>query len=175
MAATRLPDIQNHSSKIQLERAGHVYFEHPDLKAFESFAADFGLIEAYRNNDTILYRGYGRDPYCYVARAATGGQPAFGGGAFLAQTQGDFDKAAAMDGATVSDLSPFPGGGQKVTLKTPAGFPLHVVYGQKARTSSTSPPSAQVESVGPLNGSLSKHRFGRQCSRPGHIAGTRNR
>jgi len=161
MAATQLRTVTNNSSKIQLERIAHVYFEHPDLDAFNQFALDFGLVEAFRDDEHILYRGYGVDPYCYVAQRSKTNTPSFDGAAFFAQTKSDFEKAAALDGAKVSELSPFPGGGKKVTVKSPSGFYIHVVYGQKARQPAQKPMSAQVESLGPLNGSMSKHRFGK--------------
>ncbi|GME38707.1 uncharacterized protein LTHEOB_12462 [Neofusicoccum parvum] len=161
MAATRLPEIHNEPSKIQLERLSHVDFAHTNLAEFQKFANSFGLIEAWRGEDTVLYRGYGKDPYCYIARQSTTGASTFGGGSWLAQTQADFDKAAAMDGAVITDLSPFPGGGRRVTLKTPSGFLMHVVYGQEERPDAASVPSAQVEEFGPLNGSLQKQRLGK--------------
>ena len=138
---TKLPSISNSPSKIQLERIAHVYYEHPDLDAFHQFALDFGLVEAFRDNDHILYRGYGVDPYCYVARRASTKSPAFGGAAWIAQSQADFDKAAAMDGATVTNLAPFPGSGKKATVKTPSGNFIHVVYGQEERQSAKQPVS----------------------------------
>ena len=161
MAPTRLPDVANSASKIQLERLSHVYFEHVDLSKFEKFAEDFGLVEAWRDKDTILYRGYGQDQYCYVARQAKGDKPNFQGPAFVAQDAAEFDKAVAIEGAVVSDLSPFPGGGKMVTLKTPAGFFLRVVHGQEDRENTPEIPTAQVEHLGPLNGSKDKHRYGK--------------
>jgi hypothetical protein len=161
MAATRLPLITNNPSKIQIERIAHVYFEHSDLDSFAKFAIDFGFDEAWRSDDTVLFRGYGKDPYCYVAKlAAEGSGPKFGGGAFLVQSESDFVKAASIPGALVSDLSAFPGGGRKVSLKSPSGFPIHVLWGQEDRSTTQTVPSAVVESLGPLNGSLEKRRLG---------------
>lgn len=165
MAATRLPEIHNEPSKIQLEGLSHVDFAHADLAKFQTFANHFGLIEAWRDEDIVVYRGYGKDPYCYVARKSTTGTSTFGGGSWLAQTEADFDKAAALEGAVVTDLSPFPGEGRRVTLKTPSGFLMHVVYGQEERSEATSVPSAQVEEFGPLNGSFHKQRLG-ECMGP---------
>lgn len=164
LAPTRLPEIHNNPSKIQLERIAHVYFEHSDLDAFDAFATDFGLVEAYRDQDNILYRGYGVDAYCYVATRAKTESPAFQGAAWVAQTQEDFDKAAALSGAVITDLSPFPGGGRKVTLKSPSGFLIHIIYGQEDRAPAEGAVSAQVESIGPSNGSLSKRRLGKALS-----------
>jgi hypothetical protein len=121
-------------------------------------------VEAWRDSDVILYRGYGIDPYCLVARKTVSGGPKFGGPAFVAQSQAEFDKAAALEGAVVTDLAPFPGGGKQVTLKTPAGFHLHVVFGQQERLATKSVPSKIVTSQGPANGSIDKHRFGTEAA-----------
>ncbi|KPM41688.1 hypothetical protein AK830_g4861 [Neonectria ditissima] len=154
-----IPEIQNSPSKIQLERISHVYFEHLDLGKLDEFAKDFGLVPAYEDSSQIVYRGYGKDPYCYVARKSSDGTQSFGGAAFVAQTQADFDKAASMSGAVVSSLSPLPGGGRQVELKSPSGFPFHIVYGQEERIRSETVPSAQVDYLGPFNGSIVKNRL----------------
>lgn len=159
MASLRRGDVQNNPPKIHLERISHVYFEHPDLDDFDRFAVDFGLVEAWRSDDIVLYRGYSKDPYCYVARKAPAGIPAFGGAAWIAQTQEDFDKAAAMEGAEVSDLASYPGGGRRVTLKTPSGFLFHVLSGQDEIPACKSVPPVVVDSLGPFNGSISKYRL----------------
>lgn len=158
--ATRLPTIHNHPSKVQLDRPGHVVFEYEDLEKFDQFAKDFGMIKAYQDSDTILYRGYGKDPYTYVARKSSGGNR-FIAGAWVAQSQADFDKAASIPGAVTLPLSPYPGGGQQAVLKSPAGFEIRVVYGVEERKPDEIIPSAQAEQVGPLNGSYVKKRLGR--------------
>ncbi|KAH7201334.1 putative oxidoreductase [Fusarium oxysporum] len=53
---------------------------HPDLDDLEKFAVDFGLIEAWHSDDIVLYRGYSKDPYCYVAHKAPADIAAFGDG-----------------------------------------------------------------------------------------------
>ncbi|KAH7189900.1 Glyoxalase/Bleomycin resistance protein/Dihydroxybiphenyl dioxygenase [Fusarium oxysporum] len=135
MAFLQFREVQNNPSKIQLERISHIYFEHPDLDDFDKFAVDFGLVEAWRSDDKVLYHGYSKDPYCYVARKAPAGIAAF------------------------CDLAPYPGGGRRVTLKTPSGFLFHVLYGQDERPVCRSVPSAVVDSLDPFNRSISKPRL----------------
>ncbi|CAH0057992.1 unnamed protein product [Clonostachys solani] len=164
MASSRLPEIRNDPSKVQLERISHVLFEHPDLDKFDGFAQDFGFTKIQSHDENLaLYRGYGKDQYCYVARKSATGRPRFGGGVFLAQTQGDFDKAASMDGAEITDLFQFPGGGRMVTLHSPSGFPIHIAYGIQDRDQAEpeAVPSTQVENIGPFNGSVTKRRLGK--------------
>lgn len=161
MNAPRFDDVRNDASKIQLERISHVVFEHEDLTSFETFALNFGLVEAWRNDETVLYRGYGVDPYCYIAsKAPRGAGSSFQGPAFVAQSQSDFDKAVALAGGKAEDLTPWPGGGKKVSLTTPSNKRLHVIYGQEERPRPANVPSAQVERQGSFNGSIQKKRYG---------------
>jgi hypothetical protein len=127
----------------------------------EKFAVDFGLIEAWHSDDIVLYRGYSKDPYCYVAHKTQAGIATFGGRARIAQTPDDFDKVAATEGAEVSDLAPYPGDGRRVTLKTPVGFLSHVLYGQDEIPVCESVSSAVVDNLGPFNRSINKQRLGK--------------
>ena len=157
-----IPPISNNPSKVQLSRIAHVYFEHDDLTKFVAFSKDFGFAEAGRDGDTIYYRGYGRDPYVYVASKSKTGKPKFLGAAFVAATREDFEKASKISGATVKSLEKTPGGGEMVTVLSPSGTIIHVVYGQEER--SVEPqnlPSATHESHGPFNTPFEKNRLGK--------------
>ncbi|QKD59045.2 uncharacterized protein FOBCDRAFT_243057 [Fusarium oxysporum Fo47] len=131
------------------ERVSYIYFEHPGLDGLENFAVDFGLIKAWHSDDIVLYRGYSKDPYCYVAHKAPAGIAAFGG------------RVAATEGVEVSDLAPYPGDGRRLTLKTPSGFLSHVLYGQDEIPACESVSSAVVDSLGPFNKSINKQRLGK--------------
>jgi hypothetical protein len=156
-----LPSVKNNPSKVQLERLSHVYFEHADLKKFEKFAVDFGFVVAERKGDTIYFRGYGVDPYCYVATKSKDNKARFIGGAFVAQSQEEFDKASKIDGAKIKDLKDAPGGGKIITIARPDDMFLHIVYGQEERKLETNTvPSATHESVGPMNTPFEKPREG---------------
>ncbi|KAI8256694.1 Metapyrocatechase 2 [Colletotrichum sp. SAR11_239] len=157
----RIPPIANDPSKVQLARPGHIYVDHPDLDEFAKFAADFGFVEEARaGNDTIYYRGYGRDPYVYVARRSKDGKPRFCGAAFVAASQEEFDKAAKMEGARVGSIEYAPGGGSIVTFNRPDDMFFHVIYGQKEREPEPQEPSATHEEVGPFNKPFRKPRQG---------------
>lgn len=157
-----IPDVHNNPSKIQLARLGHVYFEHANLKKFETFAADFGFIEEKRIGNTIYYRGYGKDPYVYVASQSKTRYSNFLGAAFVAKDKENFEKATKLEGAIVKDLVHAPGGGRLVTLPRSNGTFMHVVYGQEEReidpTEET--PSKIVESHGTFNEPFKKGRLG---------------
>lgn len=125
-----IPPISNSPEKVQLVRPAHVYFEHPDLEEFAKFGKDFGLIEVARRGGTIYFRGYGKDPYVYVAAQSKDGQPRFNGPAFVAANEGEFKKALKIPGAIPSSLENTLGGGRMVTFERSDNTKFHVVYGQ---------------------------------------------
>ena len=160
----------NGPDKIQLLRPSHVFFAHADLDEFVRFAADFGLKEVGRANGKIYYGGYGKDPYVYVASQSSDAQkkPQFGGPAFVAASQEDFDKAARLDGAEVHDLQDAPGGGKLVTITRPNGTWFHIVYGQRGKAEHTpgeKPPSAVVVDQNEHNYPFYKPRQGKSQDR----------
>ena len=155
-----IPTVENNPSKVQLIRLSHVYFEHPDLPKFTRFAQDFGFVEEKRVGDTIYYRGYGKDPYVYVA--TRGKKAKFLGPAFVARDQAEFDKAAALPAAAVKSLDDAPGGGKQVTIARPNGTFMHIVYGQTERpvVTTEAEPTATHDNHGPMNTPFSKQRKG---------------
>ncbi|KAJ5099945.1 hypothetical protein N7532_006946 [Penicillium argentinense] len=156
-----IPTVVNDPSKVQLSRIIHVYFEHSDLEAFDRFAHDFGFVKAGQEGNTIYYRGYGKDPYIYVASQSPNRQSRFMGAAFLAKDEANFQKAASMTGATVKSLDGAPGGGKMVTFARPNGSFFHVVYGQTERKIEVEQlPSATHDFHGPFNMPFEKPRKG---------------
>ncbi|KAI0445549.1 Glyoxalase/Bleomycin resistance protein/Dihydroxybiphenyl dioxygenase [Xylaria telfairii] len=160
MPDMRIPEISNNPSKVQLARVAHVYFEHPDLEVFSKFADDWGFVETKRDEDKIWFRGYGVDPYVYVASKSRDGNPRFGGAAFVAKSEEDFEKAALLPGATPSSLADAPGGGKMITFSRSDDTQFHVVYGQVEREIEGAAPSATHEVQGPYNGPFEKLRKG---------------
>jgi hypothetical protein len=157
-----IPQISNNPSKVQLVRLSHVYFEHPDLKQFGNFAKDFGLVAEKWIGDNIYFRGYGKDPYVYVASKSKDGKAHFGGGAFVAASREEFDKAAKIPGAKFRSLNEAPGGGEMITIPRPGDTFIHIVYGQRERAVETQNiPSATHESQGPFNTPFEKPRLGK--------------
>ena len=158
----RIPPISNDPTKVQLVRLSHVYFEHSNLDEFAKFAHDFGFVEERRSGNTIYYRGYGRDPYIYVASNGNGGKAKFCGPAFLAASPEQFEKATKIPGALLRDLNEAPGGGKMITFCRPNNTFMHVVFGQTERVIATKmPPSETHESQGPYNTPFEKPRLGK--------------
>jgi hypothetical protein len=152
--------VVNNSTKIQLSRISHVYHGHPDLSKFQAFAEDFGFEKVAEVDDKVYYGGYGKDPYIYVASKCDS-EKEFGGGAFIAKTQEDFEKAASLENAVVSDISKAPGGGKMVSIPTPSGSKIHIVFGQEEREAAKTAVSKTKVHTGAFNTSLEKPRKGK--------------
>ncbi|KAH8899817.1 Glyoxalase/Bleomycin resistance protein/Dihydroxybiphenyl dioxygenase [Thozetella sp. PMI_491] len=161
MPDMRVPQVTNNPSKVQLARISHVYFEHPDLNKFCAFAKDFGFVEADRKDGKIYFRGYGRDPYVYVASKSKDGKPRFRGAAFVAASQEEFDKAAKLEGANAVSLSDAPGGGQMVTFNRVDDTRFHIVFGQEEREVASQEPTATHDEQYGFNLPFSKPRQGK--------------
>lgn len=156
-----IPPITNHPSKVQLCRISHVYFEHPDLDKFREFAKDFGFVEERATKTRIYFRGYGVDPYVYVASKSKDDKPRFGGAAFIASSEEEFDKAASIEGAVVKSIADAPGGGKMVTFNRPDATFFHVVYGQQEREVDATEPTATHEDYNQFNRPFEKPRQGK--------------
>lgn len=48
----------------------YLMFDRPDLERAERFLNDFGLVTVRRDEATLLLRGTGAAPFCYVVRKA---------------------------------------------------------------------------------------------------------
>lgn len=133
---------------IKVDDIAFVRFTAPDLDMMEGFLVDFGLTRAHRDADTLYMRGADGDPFLHVTHK---GPPGFAGVAFEARSIGDLEKLAAETGAKVEPLVG-PGGGHRVCLKDPDGFPVEAVAG---RTLSLAHP---LPSATPTNDGRVKHR-----------------
>lgn len=91
-------------------------------------------VESEDKSLTRFYRGYGTDPYVYVAKKTKEAQ--FLGGSWLVATEADLEVASMLAGARknggIVSLSSRPGGGRQVTIEDPDGFPINLIYGQKS-------------------------------------------
>lgn len=120
--------------KIMLVRPTHVYYKHKNLSKEREFLADFGFAEEIRVGNLTYYRGYGPDPFAYVAEDSSVDE--FGGAAFVVESKEDLERASeTIPGATeVHEMVGAPGGGLRVTFRDPVdGWPFHLVWGQEER------------------------------------------
>ena len=119
--------------KIQLQRLLATHYEHPNLEKAHKFFIDFGLIEAQRSDDKIYYRGFGQDPYIYVAEKGVGGRAAFLGGIWVVASPADLETASKLPNASPVQSSSAPGGGDYVKLIDPTGISMTLVHGVQSR------------------------------------------
>ena len=128
------------------------------MKKFRNFAKDFGFVEEKVTKERDFFRGYGRDPYIYVAAESKDGKPRFRGPALVAATEGDFGKASRLKGAVVGSLNETPGGGKIVTFNRPDDTFFHVIFGQEEREIDLHESTATHEQQGPYNTAFEKPR-----------------
>ena len=123
------------AARVQLLKTAYVEYYHTDLSLVREFFLDFGLKIVEERSDAIFYSGYGVEPFCYVARKTTTGQPSFGGAAYAVRSRNDLEKALRIAGAS-PNIIPLdgPGGGEIITVTDPAGFKIHLVHGQKEKS-----------------------------------------
>jgi hypothetical protein len=162
--ATRIKPTPNSPEKVQLQRISHVFLRHTDPEKFLAFAKDFGFVEELRDGEAVYLRGYGVDPYCYVALPSTSGEKQFDGGAFIVQSKEDLEKAMKLPGASHKSLSRLPGGGEMVSVTSPSGGNMYLIWGQKPRAAPPKEPSAQVQNLGPYNLPFHKDRKGNKLA-----------
>ena len=146
-------------TKIKILRITHVHYRHPDLEKADAFLLDFGLEPVERLNDRIYYRGFGPDPYCYLAEISKSGQREFGGGAWLVESYGDLERASKLPGASVVTAAEGPGGGSAVTLQDPNGQAVKLIHGQEEVVASDRPSKIQTNTPLEKNREGSFHRF----------------
>lgn len=122
-------------SKVKVIRLAHVVYQHPDLEKALSFLFDFGFVEERRTANRVYLRGYGVQPFVYVAEQSPDDRRHFIGGYWVVDTFGDLEKAASNPSASTIQDSEAPGGGKVVTVTDPNGFTVGFVHGQKLRES----------------------------------------
>ena len=156
------------SNKVHLDRLSYVIYEHPDISVFLSFADDFGFEVADKSEEgNVFLRGYGADPYIYIARQAPSGQQKrFCGSGFRAKTESDFERACNLEGAQVIDISNRPGGGKMVSLPDVNGFELQIVFGQEERIVPSKGVSNVYDGRPNVNGAVNKVRKGEYIPHP---------
>ena len=123
--------------RVRIHKTAFVIYTHADPFAAQNFLADFGLnVKETRGND-IFYSGYGPEPFCYWFK--NGPTKGFGGAAYAVESREELDKASKVPGASPVRPLDAPGGGEWVSIKDPAGFHVHFVFGQEESTSTARP------------------------------------
>ncbi|KAJ9602805.1 hypothetical protein H2200_012585 [Cladophialophora chaetospira] len=117
-------------TRVRLLKTAFVTYYHADIHKASKFLLDFGFeVAEQRGDDAIFFKGYGPDPYCYVARKSPDGVPRFGGAAYLVESEHELEKASKIPGASRIEKLDAPGGGSIITLTDPIGHLVHLVHG----------------------------------------------
>lgn len=147
---------------IKVEDIVYVRFRAPDLDQMEAFLTDFGMVRFERTADALYMRGTGPDPAVHITEL---GDPGFVGFALQAASEADLEKLAAAHGASVEARAE-PGGGKRVLLADPDGFPIEVIHGVERLE------VLPVQEIAPSNERLTKPRLGaekRMSDGPSHV------
>lgn len=121
--------------RVRINKCSYVVYEHANLAKAKQFLLDFGMtiVDDESSDDQIFFKGYGSDPFLYLAKqSSTPGQSRFGGAAYLVESRTELEKAVRKipNASPIAELDA-PGGGEIVTLHDPAGHPVHLVHGQR--------------------------------------------
>lgn len=127
------------SDKILIDRLSHCRYGHPDIVAAKKFFTDFGLTVSKETNEKIWMRGFGKDPFVYVAEKTHDGKRRFLGGGWIVQGLEDLEKAARRPGATPIYDYEGPGGGKCVVMRDIVGEEITLIWGQIDREPSDQP------------------------------------
>ena len=148
--------------KIQLDRLSHVRYQHPDLPRAHRFLLDFGLTPVDETESKIYYKGFGTEPYCYIAEQAAGPERRFAGGAWVVASYAELEAATKLPDASAIEKLDGPGGGSVVTIKDPNGHNVLLVFGQERSSEEPSPPLlvANTARSKPRKGAFHRFRTG---------------
>jgi len=106
----------------------YIAFNHSDMAEAERFYSDFGLAVAYRQDGEIGFRPpSSQDGYCYIARHDS--QPGLIAIGMRCDSMDDLKAVAQFPEASPVESIPRPGGGWRVSLRSPDGIPFEVTYG----------------------------------------------
>ena len=105
----------------------YIMFQVPDLERQKAFLQDFGMVVAEQSDTRLYMRGYGPDPYIYVAHQAD--KAGFLGAGFAVESEEALRKVARATGVQIEPVDG-PGKGQRVRLTDPDGFLVDLVYGR---------------------------------------------
>ncbi|OQO07451.1 hypothetical protein B0A48_07148 [Cryoendolithus antarcticus] len=119
------------SPPIRLLKTAFVTYQHADLAKARQFLLDFGLTIAQEQPGCRIYfKGYGTEPYIYIAEQSSTGASNFGGAAYVVDSASELDRASRLDSCVGGPGTlEGPGGGQVVSLKDPAGHIVHLIHG----------------------------------------------
>jgi catechol 2,3-dioxygenase-like lactoylglutathione lyase family enzyme len=98
----------------------------PSLDQAEEFLTDFGMVRAERTRDALYMRGTDPNHHIHVTHR---GESKFLGLAFFVESEDDLKRASKAPGASGIETLDEPGGGKRVRLADPHGYPIELICG----------------------------------------------
>lgn len=120
--------------KLKLDRLLYTHYQHQNLEAAHKFFVDFGFHVVKKTDTLIYFRGFGENPFLYIAEKSPDDVKHFGGSGWLVGSQEDLEVAAQFPGASTIQNSDAPGGGSYVDVKDPNGIPIRLLHGVQLRS-----------------------------------------
>jgi hypothetical protein len=118
---------------MKVVRLAHVHYQHPDLNRALLFLNDFGMVEEARVDGKVYLRGYGCQPFLYIAEQSPDDKRHFIGGYWVVAEAAELEKAATKPNASSIQDCEGPGGGKVVTIQDPNGITVGFIHGQVLR------------------------------------------
>ncbi|KAJ9615221.1 hypothetical protein H2200_001295 [Cladophialophora chaetospira] len=115
--------------KIKLDRLLYTQYQHQNLESAHKFFTDFGFHVAAREDNIIYYRGFGENPFIYVAEQSPDKSKHFAGSGFVVREREDLETASKRPGASKIEQSTAPGRGSYVDIKDPRGNNIRLLHG----------------------------------------------
>lgn len=126
----------------------YVHYQHPDLNESLRFFSDFGFVEEKRVDGRVYLRGYGIDPFVYVAEQSPDDKRHFIGGYWTVESAEELQKAAQHPKASKIQDSSAPGGGKVVTIEDLNGYTVGFIFGQELRSTDSKSSTLEKEESG---------------------------
>jgi catechol 2,3-dioxygenase-like lactoylglutathione lyase family enzyme len=111
---------------VKVSDLAYARLQSPSLDEAEEFLTAFGLVRTERTRDRLYMRGTDAPHHVHVTHL---GPSRFIGLAFRVEDEEDLRRAAEAPGASGIESIDEPGGGKRVRLTDPLGYPLEVVFG----------------------------------------------
>src|SRR6185436_4153789 len=113
---------------VKVSDLAYVRLQSPSLDEAEEFLTAFGLVRAERTRDRLYMRGTDAPHHIHVTEV---GPSRFRGLAFYVDGEDDLRRLASSPGASGVETMDEPGGGLRVRLTDPLGYPVEVVCGMQ--------------------------------------------
>jgi catechol 2,3-dioxygenase-like lactoylglutathione lyase family enzyme len=105
----------------------YIMFQVPNLEQQKAFLQDFGMVVAEHSGTNLYMRGFGSEPYIYVAHH--GSKAGFLGAGFVVESKDELNRLSVETGVKVEEIDG-PGAGQRIRLTDPDGFLVDLVHGR---------------------------------------------